>query len=1823
MPASSLLKPRDFYAGEFYKLALSAYEGARMLKHNRFTNGELLHFDGLGQPLEMEVVSAEEIEGINLYITPPGMSDQPHSMMLQNSSPKPTERKGFLFAQPIQNGKSPEFNFTKHSAQIAEPEAPIGLAVKAAKKGYSQGYRYFATTWVISGGRHTELSELVKTPFIGNGQTIRVSIPQDAPEDVIGVGLWLTEAVPGPTDIPDSSTLRLQEVVDIKKYFAPVYDMTGPYRSGADARKPPTSNETITKKPSKPKVQLRRALNKLKKGKYRFRIRFLTNAGEGEPSDWTDIIEVASDEGQAFFVSPPDFVDDLIIGYRVETELDGEEYVSFDVDRAGGEESINPIPEDLVDEALDSIRPPASKPSRRGSGGRRHRDRRKGVFRIPTGEVQVNGITWDEIQSIDPDDEEIDEDDLLGRVIVGRKARVNKLPLKKRGDRKKRHKHVSKHKKKGKGKNRKNKNKNKGNNSQDESGIENPGSTDAPTVNTTDPVRPPAGTYRLGCTYVAGGRESPIGEQALVTIASDETIYVVFPNGVNLAPSPEFSEIAAPETTATDADETPFGWSITGTGGKWSAQAGYLIGDTQGSKAATKNIEWTAAREINRLSDVWFAGRIEMDTYSAGTFQIELVELSSTGTETVTVLASMASLGGYDWEVLYGPNGVAFATSTVTIKHRVRWIGGTRNGKGKVSRLLVCPMRCKPPRFEQASIGSYLPDDRSPAADITFPIGSAVTVGPPPTPLGFAPPAPSTGSVASPVVLGYKDFTADTLDAAPSTPTNFSHLRLLNGSATTDPEVITQVKNTTAFQYYGISKYWHVEDSTGSGDVDIIYRYLSPLTTRAQIAGQAIVRIVEDNEDYEMVLVHTGASSGIPAAVATKLARIHISNSQLVGSTFSPAGTATDYTLATITNNTYFAVEVRVKNAGTASAVAEFWVSKNGAAFGLAKTANFDASGKFARAVDIGGFNESTPGQDPHLDVGKITISETGAPVDTSSGTVTVATNPIARAQLPLDRPTQAVTPLATHGWETAEGGLAPTGWTRVAGGDTLVSSSTGVGQALRITGANPAGSLKRQFTGTTDRIAGQAEVFFRALPSSGTFGFFYLDPSSGTWIARALINSAGDLKVDVKDDAGTIQTVTLRTGVTASTSVQHIVELSATGVGTPAGQLTVWYARRSWPGGAYQQDKKIFRIFTGINWSAKSAGGVGITPTEGSAGATIDIEYDNVVVTSGGMSQFYDTFYPAARTIVSETLDFVDGDTTPGTWLADTVGSGALSVEAVSGSVLDPETLRLRALNTATSATNTARIYRTFANSETLGSRFSMFIGDLPSVDTPFCWISNAAFSSHLVQLSLTPEGEIIYTPLGGSEELVVSGLEIGDEVVVEAFVQGAGTTSGLPRVAVRFADDDQWYAQEIGTEGISPPNFSSATAGRITIGPSVASAAFDLSFDHIEVLTREQITPQTTGQIYGFFPKGSPVRDDVLLFMDPILVIPGVPFKFGFRLRYEGVEDPDDPEYQAYPATAYLFNEKGSRIDLSHLFTPVSGTSSGWVNYEMSASYTPPPGYLELQIQSKQIGGGAFVLQDFAFSEGEALLRDPYYEKYARLTTELDSWTPKAKLANRSDWPSLWRRVRDGVAQLPLGTMVMSVYRSADGDPDPVSWSEYEVDRLNLIPRRWLTIQEHLYGDGASSPLIVPGGPRLEYDKPGATLTYGDQTELPGGVVLDEVLPPTLRPDYASAWTEGGQLLVQPTTPPLGRQKPYTLNTFTEEGQQAAEETLVGRAIFYEARGRHLLHKYSDAPAMDEETGRAYKDEDGNTYHVWATGESPLAEVIEEGDLPPSEYY
>lgn len=317
--------------------------------------GDLSNVNQEGQPLDIDgnplltFIGPENADGWYPYLGTEAQGARGPTK--QPASPLPIFRHSWMGNQPVIRGDLPPSDLA--AVKLPRPEKPLLVAEAVGVEGYAGSTLsspYFIAYTLARGGRHGLLSPPTLVPLVGNGQSIRLTLPETVPSGTTHIGVWLTE--PGKSTSTTPGPFYLQREVDVSRYNPGVYELTGPYRT---EKRSPVYNETALPPPVKPLLRFSGDGKASRPGTYQVLVVFTDASGEGAvsvPSQSVTIVPssaYADDQGNpiagygGLVVFRTEGIADGATGWRPYVYVDGQWNAIYDSYRAWGNEVPYPL----------------------------------------------------------------------------------------------------------------------------------------------------------------------------------------------------------------------------------------------------------------------------------------------------------------------------------------------------------------------------------------------------------------------------------------------------------------------------------------------------------------------------------------------------------------------------------------------------------------------------------------------------------------------------------------------------------------------------------------------------------------------------------------------------------------------------------------------------------------------------------------------------------------------------------------------------------------------------------------------------------------------------------------------------------------------------------------------------------------------------------------------------------------------------------------------------------------------------------------------------------------------------------------------------------------------------------------------------------------------------------------------------------------------------------------------------------------------------------------------------------------------------------------
>lgn len=426
---------------------------------------------------------------------------------------------------------------------------------------------------------------------------------------------------------------------------------------------------------------------------------------------------------------------------------------------------------------------------------------------------------------------------------------------------------------------------------------------------------------------------------------------------------------------------------------------------------------------------------------------------------------------------------------------------------------------------------------------------------------------------------------------------------------------------------------------------------------------------------------------------------------------------------------------------------------------------------------------------------------------------------------------------------------------------------------------------------------------------------------------------------------------------------------------------------------------------------------------------------------------------------------------------------------------------------------------------------------------------------------------------------------------------------------------------------------DLTNSPAGTLRIGvvsEDKASATWEIHVDEVLVTERgrtfhrdHNALGEWLPQIEAYYHRTQPVRQDLLLQDGWAAVVPGATYVLSAWIRASVAAS-----VPARPLVAYARNPVTGRVTMLGDVTNSQGLTgiSGWTEHKIVLRI--PAGCREIYLSSRDIGAGAFVIQEVVLSPGSVPKRTYRYQTAGSYETTFDLRTPDAE-------PSLafW-----GFKRISLGAVVDSpsatetITKSfASADPDPQNprvagpFSAASSDPTTVPDRAFVRSTFSASGSGWDTPALKTGSPNAEYvamlssTKRMSVFLKGDRTELPGGTAFRSLKGISKRPPDGRRVLPNGRLFDDPQLfGRVGYLPECELLVFSEEAREYVENNwkeLFAVELYGRQAATILL---SEQPEFRRETITVIEGDEtrpdlkpGSRHAIWAAKLAP-SEVV-----------
>lgn len=314
MPKIGAFTGADLASGDSQYVMFRGDGSAVLASRNLMPNPDFSEFGPQGEPEGWTLDCADRPDGWEVYIRRLTRIDaQGRHVQLpetnfakQNIATLPLSRASYTQAEPLMPGAPPPE--PNRQARIPAPsDAPrVEVVRRQGIEGFAAGDYLVGVAWIVDGKPKTSMRITTSSPMkritLAQGQGIRVYLPEEAPEGLVGAAIVLSARNGG------QNTATIQDRVDLRRQYPESVVLTGPYRRGR-TRITPAEGRTRTPYESlpEPRVWFERANANLSAMNVRLSYRIRYKAGT-TASQRVRAVSVSAAEDRVLCWRPPEGV---------------------------------------------------------------------------------------------------------------------------------------------------------------------------------------------------------------------------------------------------------------------------------------------------------------------------------------------------------------------------------------------------------------------------------------------------------------------------------------------------------------------------------------------------------------------------------------------------------------------------------------------------------------------------------------------------------------------------------------------------------------------------------------------------------------------------------------------------------------------------------------------------------------------------------------------------------------------------------------------------------------------------------------------------------------------------------------------------------------------------------------------------------------------------------------------------------------------------------------------------------------------------------------------------------------------------------------------------------------------------------------------------------------------------------------------------------------------------------------------------------------------------------------------------------------------------
>lgn len=531
-----------------------------------------------------------------------------------------------------------------------------------------------------------------------------------------------------------------------------------------------------------------------------------------------------------------------------------------------------------------------------------------------------------------------------------------------------------------------------------------------------------------------------------------------------------------------------------------------------------------------------------------------------------------------------------------------------------------------------------------------------------------------------------------------------------------------------------------------------------------------------------------------------------------------------------------------------------------------------------------------------------------------------------------------------------------------------------------------------------------------------------------------------------------------------------------------------------------------------------------------------------------------------------------------------------------------NPHTLEYVANPVLNGGTYVSRTYNPQRYS--IGVRTKITVNTMPTTEAKLVEVIPVAPGAAFGSIWLKANGDLVLR-YAATERLLWRGIAATNILTLELAALGAGQNNGALVVNVSLGDVLVFYnlarIYDINYESVY---ISEVRAGLISGDGTYTVSNFNTTYDGS--ITYREYDPDSgkrINQLYMYFPANQPVRQDIGPRGYREACLPGGVYTAGVYARVKDAGATGVPARPFY-IVARGTDSSGNQIEkeIGSIFgTGITGDLN-WDDYTLT--FTMPADCYEVYVDSRDMGPGEFVFQEFVLSPGSTARRSDIYAASGSFTATLEIPHEAEPIANLHFIP-----LKVGV----IGENISGImYRAGDSANGP--WQAWTSNPASLPES--LVYQVTGSFTNATPPVIYPESPSVDYLRTLArehhpVLTRANRSEFPGVIAVSNLQVSSSPARHFVTTLSSGRVYRKAFGDKVGRLSGFRLLAFREEAIAELEETCLEQDFIIEARGRLYTVRFKDQIIFKAEPASSYGSALAERY-MYATADIGAVEVV-----------